>query len=88
MSDPLVYQLDQVSFAYGGGAPALDQITLDLSRGESLALLGANACGKSTLLALLAGLQFPTSGSLSAFGAQLTEAALEHPETAYAFRRR
>lgn len=88
MSSPLVYQLDRVCFAYEGGEPALDRITLDLSRGESLALLGANACGKSTLLALLAGLQFPTSGSLSAFGEPLTEAALEHPDTAYAFRRR
>jgi len=41
--------------------------------------VGANGSGKSTLLKMLDGLVFPTSGAISAFGAPLTEDALEDP---------
>lgn len=66
----------------------LTNLTLDITRGESLVLLGANASGKSTLLQLLDGLRFATSGSLLAFGEPLTEAALERPNTSRSFRQR
>lgn len=42
----------------------LDDINLDLHRGETLGIVGRNGCGKSTLLRLMSGILAPTSGSI------------------------
>ena len=42
----------------------LQDINLDIQRGESVAILGASGSGKTTLLTLLAGLDLPTSGDI------------------------
>jgi len=47
-----------------GELTILDQVDLDVSRGESIAILGASGAGKSTLLGLLAGLDVPSSGKI------------------------
>ncbi|HXZ69212.1 MAG TPA: ABC transporter ATP-binding protein [Alphaproteobacteria bacterium] len=47
------------------GTRALDGISLDVMRGEVIALLGPSGCGKSTLLRLIAELDTPTSGAIS-----------------------
>jgi lipopolysaccharide transport system ATP-binding protein len=47
---------------------ALRGITLDIPRGESLALIGVNGSGKSTLLRIIAGITHPTAGSVSVDG--------------------
>jgi NitT/TauT family transport system ATP-binding protein len=43
---------------------ALDGATLDIRRGEFMALVGPSGCGKSSLLNLVAGLSFPTAGQV------------------------
>jgi len=50
----------------------LDDISLDIHRGESVALVGASGAGKTTLLALLAGLDRPTAGQVWLCGQQIT----------------
>jgi putative ABC transport system ATP-binding protein len=52
---------------YGGGeglVRAVDEVDLDVARGEALAVMGPSGCGKSTLLHLLGGLDRPSAGEL------------------------
>jgi putative ABC transport system ATP-binding protein len=51
----------------------LHEIGFTVSAGESIAIVGASGSGKSTLLSLLAGLDLPTGGSVSAFGERVSE---------------
>jgi putative ABC transport system ATP-binding protein len=51
---------------------AVDGVTLAIRESEFVALLGSSGSGKSTLLNLLAGLDHPTSGSILAFGEELS----------------
>lgn len=68
-------KIDDVSFAYPKeNKKILQNINLVTSAGEFVCILGQSGCGKSTLLRLLAGLEKPTSGSLSING-QLIEGA-------------
>ncbi len=55
-----VFSLQEVSYQYKAGAPAMKDVTLSIQEGERVALLGANGSGKSTLLMVMAGLITPT----------------------------
>jgi putative ABC transport system ATP-binding protein len=67
---------------YGRGeglVRAVDEVDLEVARGEMLAVMGPSGCGKSTLLHLLGGLDRPTAGELLLAGRridQLSEQAL------------
>jgi NitT/TauT family transport system ATP-binding protein len=52
----------------GSAVRALEHITLEVPAGEFACLIGASGCGKSTLLSLVAGLEQPTSGTVSVSG--------------------
>ena len=47
---------------------ALKNVSFSIEKGESIALIGANGSGKSTMLKLIAGVLYPTSGSVSVNG--------------------
>lgn len=55
-----------------GDLTILDDVSLTIRRGESVAVVGPSGAGKSTLLALLAGLDEPSSGRVWLDGAELT----------------
>jgi NitT/TauT family transport system ATP-binding protein len=60
-------ELDRVAVEYGRGAGAtraVDEISLRVADGESLALIGPSGCGKTTLLFAIAGLYKTTEGSI------------------------
>jgi len=67
---------------------ALNGLSMQVRRGERVALLGANGSGKSTLLRLLAGLYFSERGEISFFGEPLTEERLNNEQLFFDFRRR
>lgn len=58
---------------YPGGVEAVRPLDLRLAAGQTTALVGPSGCGKSTLLRMIAGLEEPTSGTLTIGGAPATE---------------
>ena len=67
MSEPVI-QFANVVKSYGDGPPALVGLNLQVRAGEALAVLGPSGSGKSTLLNLLAGLDKPSSGTVTVAG--------------------
>ncbi|MDD6051028.1 MAG: energy-coupling factor transporter ATPase, partial [Clostridiales bacterium] len=67
--DEHIISVKDVSFTYEEATePALSHVTLDVKRGEFLAVLGHNGSGKSTLAKLLNALYLPTQGQVIACG--------------------
>jgi ATP-binding cassette subfamily B protein len=66
-------RFENVSFAYGAGAPVLSGLSLSIPAGTSLAIVGLNGAGKTTLVKLLARLYDPTSGAVTIDGVDLRE---------------
>jgi len=56
-----------------GEFTAVDNIDLDIYKGELFSLLGGSGCGKTTLLRMLAGFEAPSSGSIYIDGVDMTE---------------
>src|SRR3982751_3755719 len=53
------------------GHRAVDNVSVDIHKGEIFALLGSSGCGKTTLLRMLGGFETPTSGSILLDGQDL-----------------
>lgn len=68
-----VIQLKNISFSYLPGQPLFHQLSLQIAAGEALQLIGANGCGKTTLLKLLNGLIFPDAGEYLFLGEPVTK---------------
>jgi ABC-type branched-subunit amino acid transport system ATPase component len=74
--DELLLSVHDIDFAYGQ-LQVLFGISVEVVRGEALALLGTNGAGKSTLLRVIAGLERPTRGSVVFDGQDVTGMAAE-----------
>ena len=61
-------ELEDVSFAYRGGPPALEGVSLSVEQGAFVGIAGPNGGGKTTLLRLALGLERPASGRVLVFG--------------------
>jgi len=78
--------------APGGRLTILNNISLRLNSGQTLAIVGASGSGKTTLLGLLAGLETPTNGHIELAGTQLNElsedqrAALRRARVGFVFQ--
>src|SRR5690349_17670371 len=70
MSEPIV-RIERATKRFGA-VLAVDNVDLEVSRGELFALLGGSGCGKTTLLRLLAGLEQPDSGRIVIDGQDMT----------------
>jgi ABC-type Fe3+/spermidine/putrescine transport system ATPase subunit len=78
--------IDDLSIAYGAGAPVLDRVSLAVQRGEMVALLGASGCGKTSLLRAIAGFVAPRSGRIVVDGREITQLPPEARGTAMMFQ--
>ncbi|MDP5220390.1 dipeptide ABC transporter ATP-binding protein [Ruegeria sp. 2205SS24-7] len=68
-----VFQIKPNMFAPKKPLRAVDNISIDLRKGEVVAVVGESGCGKSTLARMLLGLQSPTSGTISLDGEDVSE---------------
>jgi len=67
-SPDLITALD-LTLAYDTGRPVLDQVSLEIKKGDVIALTGPSGGGKSSLLYLVAGYMQPDQGRITVFGA-------------------
>lgn len=72
----MLLSVHNVDFSYGA-LQVLFDISMEVQRGEALALLGTNGAGKSTLLRVIAGLERPQAGSVVFAGRDITGAPAE-----------
>ena len=75
MSEPII-TLQNVSKSFGQNSSSiqvLEELSLDLKKGESLALVGASGSGKSTLLHVICGLEKPNKGNVYIKGVNITD---------------
>ncbi|RSX51922.1 energy-coupling factor transporter ATPase [Bifidobacterium callimiconis] len=66
-SSPII-SLSHVSFSYAKNTPVLTDVNLTIEPGETVAIMGHNGCGKSTLTRLLCALEAPNRGSITVDG--------------------
>ncbi len=67
VSDAAAVEITGITKRFGD-VVAVDNIDLTIADGEFFAMLGPSGCGKTTTLRMIAGLDFPTEGSLKIFG--------------------
>jgi ABC-type multidrug transport system fused ATPase/permease subunit len=69
-------EFDQVGFSYNGREPVLQNLSLTVRHGETIALVGPNGCGKSTLMNLLPRLWDVRSGAIRIDGHDIRDVQL------------
>jgi zinc transport system ATP-binding protein len=77
MSEKTVITIDNVTFAYNGGVPILENVNLTILERDSVCIVGPNGGGKTTLLKLILGLLKPTKGQIRVFGKKPEDARLQ-----------
>ena len=82
---PAYLSIESLSVAYGS-TPVLDHVSLDVRRGEMVALLGSSGCGKTTLLRSIAGFVTPQAGRILVDGRDITALPPEARQTAMMFQ--
>jgi cobalt transport protein ATP-binding subunit len=68
MSEESVISVKNLKFSYPAGVKAIKDVSLEIKKGERIALLGPNGSGKSTLILLIAGLLSPEKGEITVLG--------------------
>ncbi|NCJ05256.1 ATP-binding cassette domain-containing protein [Synechococcales cyanobacterium C] len=77
--------IHQLSFAYPDQRPVLQDLSLSVSKGERLGLIGHNGCGKTTLFLLIAGILTPLQGDIAVLG-EIAKPGRFRPEIGVVFQ--
>ena len=67
-----IVEINNLSYTYPDGTPALNGVSLDVMEGESIGIIGPNGAGKSTLLLHLNGILQSKNGAIRVLGMPLT----------------
>jgi len=70
-------QFRDITFAYDAAEPVLDNVNLQVQPGETVAIMGPNGCGKSTLMNMLARFYDPQQGAVTISGVDLRDVRLK-----------
>ncbi len=89
MADGALLSIEHAGRIFGGGRTlfgsthpavhAVQDVSLDVKRGETLGVVGESGCGKSTLARLIVGLDRPTAGRITLDGSDLVAEARSDP---------
>ena len=69
-------RFENVSFSYGGANYAVNNVSLNIKKGQKVAIIGGTGSGKSTLVSLMLGFRMPTQGRVLFDGISTTDLAL------------
>jgi spermidine/putrescine ABC transporter ATP-binding subunit len=72
VSDETIIKIENITKQYGK-VTAVDNINIEIKRGEFFALLGPSGCGKTTLLRMIAGFEVPTEGKIFIDGVDVSK---------------
>lgn len=73
---PPMLKVDSINVYYGA-IHALNNVTVDVGKGEIVAIIGSNGAGKSTLLRTISGLLKPRTGSIQLEGKEITDCSAD-----------
>ena len=73
MTDEVLIKVNHLQKSFNGGRNVLEDISIDIRRGEKIVIIGPSGCGKSTFLRCLNMLEIPTGGSITFEGTVLTD---------------
>ncbi len=76
--DSKIIVFEQACKIYPGNITAINNLSLQIDRGELVFLAGPSGSGKSTILKLIAGIENPTSGNVNVNGFELSKTKLNH----------
>ena len=73
MTGEVLIKVSHLQKSFNGGRNVLEDISIDIRRGEKIVIIGPSGCGKSTFLRCLNMLEIPTGGSITFEGTVLTD---------------
>jgi putative spermidine/putrescine transport system ATP-binding protein len=81
-----VVRIENLTKIYGGGARAVDGISVEIGDGEFISLLGPSGCGKTTTLKMIAGFEEASGGAIRFDGADVVQVPAEKRDIGMVFQ--
>jgi putative spermidine/putrescine transport system ATP-binding protein len=81
-----VVRIENLTKIYGGGARAVDDISIEIGNGEFISLLGPSGCGKTTTLKMIAGFEDASNGAIRFDGADVVHVPAEKRDIGMVFQ--